>query len=293
MSVIFVSIIALTTIAIVAAIVLYIASQKFKVFEDERISLVESALPGVNCGGCGFAGCKAFAEACVGAETLNGLNCPVGGLPVMTKVSEILGKEAVEVPPFVAVVRCSGSCEHREKKNKYDGARTCAIAASLYAGETDCAYGCLGYGDCVTACQFDAIFINPDTQLPEVDEEKCTACGACVKACPKIIIELRKKGPKSRRIYVSCVNKDKGGLARKACSVACIGCGKCEQVCAFDAITIKNNLAYIDADNCRLCRKCVSVCPTNAILEVNFLLKKEPLTELKSDLKMNDDPEKD
>ena len=130
-------------------------------------------------------------------------------------------------------------------------------------------------GDCVEACLFDAIHINPQTLLPEVDEDKCTACGACVKACPKDIIELRKQGPKSRRIFVSCVNEDKGAIARKACEVACIGCSKCVQVCAFDAITIKNNVAYIDDDKCRLCRKCVPVCPTNSIWELNFPPRKE------------------
>jgi ferredoxin len=117
--------------------------------------------------------------------------------------------------------------------------------------------------------------MDKETGLPVVDEAKCTACGACVRACPKNLFELRKKGPKSRRIFVSCMNKDKGALARKGCAVACIGCGKCEQVCAFDAITIKDNLAYIDYNACRLCRKCVEVCPTNSIWELNFPPRKK------------------
>lgn len=196
----------------------------------------------------------------------------------MAKVGEILGLAAVESEPMIAVVRCNGTCEHRPKTSHYDGARSCQIMHNLYAGETGCMYGCLGCGDCVAVCKFDAIHMNPETGLPEVDEDKCTACGACVKACPKNIIELRKKGPKGRRIFVSCVNKDKGGVARKACAVACIGCSKCEKECAFDAITISNNLAYIDYDKCRLCRKCVVVCPTNAIHEINFPARK-PLTE--------------
>jgi ferredoxin len=112
--------------------------------------------------------------------------------------------------------------------------------------------------------------MNPATGLPEVDDEKCTSCGKCVKACPRNIIELRKKGPKSRRIVVMCVNKDKGAVARKACSNACIGCSKCQKVCEFDAITIENNLAYIDYTKCRLCRKCEDQCPTGAIHAVNF-----------------------
>lgn len=112
--------------------------------------------------------------------------------------------------------------------------------------------------------------MNPETGLPEVDEDKCTSCGACVKACPRHIIELRKKGVKNRRVYVRCVNKDKGAIAMKSCKAACIGCGKCEKECKFGAITIENNLSYIDPDKCRLCRKCVEACPTHAIVAVNF-----------------------
>lgn len=193
----------------------------------------------------------------------------------MAKVASILGMEAEAAEPKIAVVRCNGTCQARPRTNVYDGTKSCAIASTLYGGETGCSFGCLGYGDCVKACSFDAIHINPQTGLPEVDEDKCTSCGACVKACPKNIIELRKKGPKSRRIFVSCVNKDKGAVARKACSNACIGCGKCAKECPFGAITVENNVAYIDFTKCRMCRKCVAVCPTGAIHELNFPPRKE------------------
>lgn len=270
MNLIVVSLITLGVIGCLAAVILFFVAQKFKVYEDPRIDEVAAVLPGANCGGCGFPGCRGFAEGCVKAETMDGLLCPVGGAPTMEKVASILGRTVTATDPMVAVVRCNGTCANRPRNNRYDGAPSCQIVANLYGGETGCSFGCLGYGDCVAACQFGAIKINPDTLLPEVDDEKCTACGACVKACPKNIIELRKKGPKSRRIFVSCVNKDKGAMARKACTAACIGCGKCAKECPFGAITVENNLAYIDFTKCRLCRKCVAVCPTGAIHELNF-----------------------
>ena len=194
----------------------------------------------------------------------------MGGQPVMTKVAEILGLDAAAAEPMVAVVRCNGTCANRPRVNQYDGAKSCAIAASLYGGETGCSFGCLGCGDCVSACQFGAIRMNPETGLPEVDESKCTACGACAKACPRNIIEIRPQGKKSRRVYVQCVNKDKGAVARKACTVACIGCGKCVKVCPFEAITLENNLAYIDPNKCKSCRKCEEVCPQGTIIALNF-----------------------
>ncbi|MDH6533925.1 Fe-S cluster domain-containing protein [Parabacteroides sp. 52] len=273
--------ISLGVIGAISAAFLYAASKKFEVYEDPRIAEVQEALPAANCGGCGFPGCSGFANACVKADELDNLYCPVGGAEVMSEVAKILGKEVTTAEPMVAVVRCNGNCNARPRNNTYDGARTCAIASTLYGGETGCSYGCHGFGDCVSVCNFDAIHIHPETGLPEVIEDKCTACGACVKACPKNIIELRKKGPKSRRIFVSCINKDKGAVAKKACNNACIGCGKCVKECAFEAITLENNLAYIDYTKCRLCRKCVAVCPTGAIHELNFPPKKEPAAETK------------
>lgn len=275
MSILLTAVATLGTIGAGSAAILFLVGQRFKVEEDPRVEEVQEALPAANCGGCGFPGCASFATACVKAETLDGLNCPVGGQDTMSRVAEILGQIAPVTTKKIAVVRCSGTCENRPRLNLYDGVSNCAIASALYGGDTGCSFGCLGLGDCVESCAFDAIHINPETLLPEVVEDMCTACGACVKACPKDIIELRKQGPKSRRIFVSCVNEDKGAIAKKACAVACIGCGKCEKVCEFDAITIKNNLAFINDDKCRLCRKCAPVCPTNSILELNFPPRKQ------------------
>lgn len=264
------TIVTLGVIGSSAAVILFFVAQKFKVHEDPRIDQVDEALPGANCGGCGFAGCRAFAEACVKAHELGDLNCPVGGNETMNEVAAILGLEAVKKDPRIAYIRCNGTCENRPKTSNFDGATTCAIASSVYSGETDCEYGCLGYGDCYDACDFDAIDLRKGLGVPLILDDKCVACGACVDACPKDLIELRKKFPKNRKIVVSCRNEAKGGVARKACKVACIGCGKCEKECKFDAITIENNLAFIDSDKCKLCRKCPPVCPTNAIVEENF-----------------------
>ena len=273
MSLILIALGVLGAIALVAALVLYVCSKKFAVEEDPRLGLVTEALPGANCGGCGFPGCGGLADALVKAAdagSLEGLNCPVGGAETMGKVADLLGMAVANTEPTVAVVRCNGTCELRTKVCEYSGLRTCAAMHATGAGETACGYGCLGCGDCVAACSFDAIHMNEETGLPEVDEDKCTSCGACVKACPRNIIQLRRKGPKNRRVYVQCVNKEKGAVALKGCKAACIGCGKCLKECQFDAITIADNLSYIDAKTCKLCRKCVSVCPTQAIIAVNF-----------------------
>jgi len=278
-SIILYTVLMLSVLGVLAAVILYFVAQKFKVYEDPRIDEVEAVLPGANCGGCGYPGCRGFAEAFVKADDISTFFCPVGGNETSAAAAKVVGKSAVEQAPMVAVVRCSGSPDHRPKTSIYNGATSCKVATTLFSGDTGCQYGCLGLADCVDACTFDAIYMDEKTGLPVVIDDNCTACGACVTACPKDIIELRKKGPKGKRIFVSCINKDKGGMAKKSCSVACIGCNKCVKVCPHDAITLENFLAYIDYDKCKLCRKCVDECPTDAILEVNFPPKRKKVEE--------------
>jgi electron transport complex protein RnfB len=275
-----ITIVSLSLLALISAVILFFVAQKFKVFEDPRIDQIQEVLPAANCGGCGFAGCRNFAEELVKSDSFEGLNCPVGGSDVMSAAAKILGREAPVVDPLVAVLLCNGTPEFRPRTSKYNGAADCRISNNLYAGETDCSYGCMGLGDCVRACAFDAMNMDSSSELPIIKDDKCVACGACVKACPRHLIELRKKTKKDRKIYVACSNCDKGGPAKRACKVACIGCSKCFKVCEFDAITIENNLAYIDAKKCTFCRKCVTECPTNSIIELNF-----PPLKLKAEMK--------
>ncbi len=268
------TIISLSLLSLISAVILYFIAQKFKVYEDPRIDEIQSILPAANCGGCGFAGCRNFAEALVAADTLENLNCPVGGAEVMKSAANILGMTAPVVDPLIAVLLCNGKPEYRPRTSRYDGAPDCRIAHSLYSGESDCSYGCLGNGDCVRACTFNALYIDESTRLPVIIDDKCVACGSCVKACPRDLIELRKRFKKERKIYVACSSCEKGAIARKACSVACIACNKCVRTCESGAIKIENFLAYIDAAKCTLCRKCVTECPTGSILEINFHIRR-------------------
>lgn len=273
------TVLTLSVLGAVLAVVLYFVAQKFKVEEDPRIDDVEKMLPGANCGGCGFAGCRAMSEALVTRDNIASLYCPVAGGDTMKSIATFLGKTAPEKAPQVATMRCGGTCQKRPKVNHYDGALSCAVVNTFYVGESGCAFGCIGYGDCVMACKFGALTLNPETGLVEVDADKCTACGACVKACPKGLFELRKKWPKNRAIYVACRSKNRGAVVSKVCKAGCIGCGKCAKVCPFGAITIDNFLAYIDPEKCKLCRKCVNECPTGAIhIENMERLPKEPKT---------------
>lgn len=275
------SVLLLVSLGTVSAVVLYFVSKKFYVYENPLIAEVDELLPQANCAGCGSPGCKSFAEKLVNSEDISSLFCPVGGNDVMQKVAAKLGKVVAEQDPTVAVLRCQGSCDVRPKTSVFQGPRTCAISAMISSGETDCQYGCLGDGDCVKVCKFDAMYMDETTGLPVIITDKCTSCGACVAECPRDIIEMRPRNKKDLKIYVGCLNEDKGGIAKKACAVACIGCSKCEEVCPKDAITMINTLAYIDPELCTLCRKCVPVCPTHSIIETNFPPRKEKVAEVK------------
>ncbi len=259
------SIALLGSIGAVGAITLNQVAKRFRVDEDPRIDQVEALLPGANCGGCGCKGCRDFATNCVQRGDLTGLFCPGAGAEGMQKIADLLGLTAVCAEPVVAVMRCAGTPDTKTALDaKYQGPRNCAIM-NWSAGDYACLSSCLGCGDCVTACRFEAISIPPGEALPVVDPDKCTGCTQCAKACPRHIIEMRPVGKQKRRVWVACSNCQKGAIARKQCTVACIGCGLCVKNCPEEAIAVTNNLASIDPAKCTTCGKCIPVCPTHAI----------------------------
>ena len=287
MQVVVYSVICLGAVAALAAVILYFVAKKFKVEEDPRIDLVAECLPGANCGGCGYPGCRGLAEAMVKASatgSIDGMACPAGGAEALKKIGAVLGLEVAAASPMIAVVRCGGTREMALQKATFDGPSKCAVEASLFSGEKGCPYGCLGLGDCVDACQFGALSIDKETGLPVVDEQKCTGCGACAKSCPRRVIEVRPVGRNNRRVFVGCRSMDKGAIVMKICKAACIGCGKCAKECPekVQAITVENFLAYINPKKCIACGKCAAACPTHAI-KTTFELPKpkpeEPKTE--------------
>ena len=245
---------------LVFGILLAVAAVIFKVNADERIGKINEVLPGANCGGCGFAGCGAYADAVV--EKGAPVNCcSVGGASVAEEIAKIMGKKAEKTEPMVARVLCAGNKDAASLKYDYDGVMDCNAANRLALGQKDCEFGCLGYGTCTEACMFDAMHIVDG--VAKVDEDKCTACGMCIKACPKHIIELV---PKSKPISVLCKNMLIGKETMKMCSVGCIGCKICENKCPFQAISVSNNLAKIDYERCESCGLCAKLCPKNAII---------------------------
>ncbi len=239
---------------------LVFAYKKLKVYEDPKIEKVSEILPQANCGACGYAGCRAFAEAVVKGE-VEADGCPVGGEEVTIQIADTLGVKAPEVIKQLARLHCRGTHEAAKDKGPYLGISTC-MAAHLIGGNKQCSYGCLHFGDCARACPFDALHMGEDG-LPKVDELKCTACGKCVDACPRNLFELH---PTTQEILVYCRSLDRGAASRKVCKNACIACGICARACP-EAIVMENNIAvitdYKQIDPAKIPE--IEKCPTNSI----------------------------
>lgn len=248
-----------------AAIVLYLVAKKFNVKEDARIGEIEAILPGANCGACGFKGCHDFAVECCKRGGLAGMNCPGAGAAGMRRVAEVLGIEVEAASTKKAFIRCNGTRCNRRTNRQLSSINSCVSAKSLAMPVDYCTYGCLGGGDCVKACRFDAMIWDNDEQMPKIDIEACVGCGACADACPQKLILIRNTSAGTPVVVVKCSNHDRGAAARRMCAVACIGCGKCQRTCRFGAIKVTGNLASIDPELCTGCGECVVGCPTKAI----------------------------
>lgn len=241
-------------------IFLGVAGKKFAVEVNEMEEAILSCLPGNNCGGCGYAGCAALAAAIANGEAPANA-CPVGGAAVAAKVAEMKGESVEESTRMVAFVKCAGTCEKAAQVYEYTGIRDCVIASNMpNGGSKGCSYGCLGFGNCVKACPFDAIHVVDGIAV--VDKEACKACGKCIAACPKHMIELI---PYDQQYMVHCNSHDKGKDVMSVCTTGCIGCMLCKKACAFDAVEIQNNLAHINPDKCQNCGACAAKCPKKVI----------------------------
>ncbi|MDL2316077.1 Fe-S cluster domain-containing protein [Desulfovibrio sp. OttesenSCG-928-A18] len=269
------SILALLGLGAAAAIILAVASHLLKVEENPLIEMIAEHLPGANCGGCGFAGCEAYAAAVVANSDIPANMCTVGGAAVAAKVGELTGKVVKAGEPMVSLRRCSREEGHVEKKFEYVGTATCASAALLEGGPYKCTWACLGLGDCMRACPFDAMYM--ENGMVEIIASKCVSCGQCVKACPRSIPQLI---PRRARVMNYCATREKLKSVSDVCDVGCINCLKCLKACPADAIAYEKRRIEIDHLAClkygRACNEaCVAACPrgimrsrgTSAMLE--------------------------
>lgn len=269
MGLIIIAVLLVAIVGLVAGILLSYASKIFFVQEDQLFIDLRAELPGANCGGCGFAGCDDYAHALAEDPNASCTKCAVGGPDVAAKLASLLGKDASGMEKMVSFVACNGTNENAPKLYEYNGITSCKAAKTLFGGVNECKYGCIGLGDCVSVCDFDAIRIIDGVAV--VGRDYCTSCGACIKACPQNLISLK---PYKQLVNVKCSNKDMGKAAMAVCKTSCIGCKMCEKACNFDAIHVVDNIAIIDNEKCKNCGLCAMKCPKGAIL--NLRAKKKP-----------------
>ena len=251
-------------VGLIFGILLVVFTHFFGIEEDKLTKEIRAALPGINCGACGYKGCNDYAEAIAKGEAKPNL-CIPGAEGVSLAIGEILGVEVEETKDFIAFVHCNGTCEAAASKAIYDGMASCYAHNMYFGGPKACSYGCLGCGDCAAVCPAHAICMQDG--IAHVDSRACMGCGACVSVCPKHLVTLV---PRAAKTVVMCSNTEKGAVVRKNCRNACIGCKKCELNCPEKAITVTNNLAAIDYDKCNGCGACVELCPMHCLKTADF-----------------------
>lgn len=262
MTAVLTAVLVLSAMGVVFGLLLIGANKVFEMPSDPKRDEVRGVLPGANCGGCGFAGCDALADAiAAGSAPLNA--CPVGGDAVAVQIAKIMGMDAMpEQVRNVATVVCQGTLDRCKTKFTYHGIQDCVAATLVNDGNRSCKYACLGLGTCVRACKFDAIHIDEHSGIAKVDPEKCQSCGACVKACPKHVLSLQ---PETVPVRLLCRAAEEGFLVSDNCKIGCVGCELCKNACKFDAITIVNHLPVIDQSKCTGCMMCAETCPNGSL----------------------------
>ena len=260
MNPIIIAVVSVTVIGVICSCILSAASKIMYVKIDERIALLTGIMPGANCGACGYPGCSGYASALVEDSNVKLNLCTPGGAQLLAKIGGIMGVDAGSIEKKTAVVNCRGT---PLKKMDYHGLQSCEAAKHIYAGNSACAFGCMGFGDCKIVCPSEAICMEGN--FAHVITHLCTGCGLCVKVCPNNLISIQKE---NMPVLVACKNIEKGAVTRKKCSSGCIACTKCVKECPESAITMIDNLAVIDYAKCTSCGKCVDVCMTKCIKKI-------------------------
>lgn len=253
---IFIPVLIVAITGLVLGLGLALASKFMAVPTDEREAKIRECLPGANCGACGYTGCDGYAAAIASGEAEPD-KCAPGGETTAKALGEVLGVE-ISATPKVAFVACQ---RNSKEKYEYTGKKSCLSASLVHGGPLECQFGCIGLGDCVSACRFGAISVQDGKVV--ICEDLCEGCGACAAVCPKSIIKVI---PKAQKTRVLCSNCHKGPNVVKVCTSSCIACGMCVKTCENEAIVVENNVAVIDPDKCTNCGKCKDVCKRKAII---------------------------